>query len=70
MRIRNELLPPMEKTITLKRPTQEVISAGTPLEATVYFFNQQMDRIEYKHSWLKRVWYTSRAGRLFWKASA
>ena len=39
-------LAPMERTITLKRPTQEVISAGTPLEATVYFFNRQMDRID------------------------
>lgn len=62
-------LAPMERTIKLRRPTQEVISAGTPLEATVYFFNQQMDRIEYKHGWLMRVWYTSTVGRRFWRVS-
>ena len=70
MNLLKDPLAPMEQTITLKRPTRIGISAGTPLEATVYFFDQKMGRVEYKHCWLVRVWYTSSVGRRFWKASA
>jgi hypothetical protein len=60
---------PMEPTITLKRPTEQVMMEGTPLEATAHFYDGALGRISYKHGWLKRVWYTSRIGRRFWTRS-
>lgn len=62
----DDVLAPMEQTITLKRPTTQVILPGTVLEATLHFYDQQLGRTVYRHNWLKRVWYTSQIGRHFW----
>jgi hypothetical protein len=65
----DDRLAPLEPTITLKQPTTQVIMPGTVLEATLHFYDQQLGRTVYKHSWLKRVWYTSTIGRRFWTAT-
>jgi len=62
----DSVLAPKEQTITLKRPTEQVVMPGSPLEATLHFYDGQLGRTVYKHNWLKRVWYTSQIGRHFW----
>ena len=55
-----------EATIKLKHLNWQHVMPGTPLEANLKFFDNMMHEVHYKHSWWKRVWYTSRIGRRYW----
>lgn len=56
-----------EATIKLKNPRWEHIGQGSVVEAKLKFFDNELHEIHYKHNWWKRVWYTSRIGRQYWK---
>lgn len=59
-----------EATVRLRRPNWQHVMPGTVLEANLKFFDNRLHEVCYKHSWWKRVWYTSKIGRHRWRVSA
>jgi len=58
-----------EATIYLKHPNWQHILPGSVMEANLKFFDMELAEIHYKHSWWKRVWYTSTIGKRYWNRS-
>jgi len=58
-----------EATIYLKRPSQQMIMVGTPLECCMKFFDGQLSEIHYKYSWPQRVWYSFLSRHGMWKGA-
>jgi hypothetical protein len=55
-----------EAVVKLRHPNWQHILPGSVLEANLKFFGNRLHEIHYKHSWWKRVWYTSIMGRKYW----
>lgn len=59
-----------EATIRLRHLNWQHVLPGSVLEANLKFFDGTLYEIHYKHTWWKRVWYSSRIGRDYWKVTA